>query len=207
MILRKIKTSLALIMFLAIGHPVFSFEKLNESYLVSYGSSEAKAKVVQYFSFMCPYCLELYRREFETIKLKYIESNSLAYTFHPVPKDILTVCAMDCLGRLNPIQKQAFLEVMLEEIDLEDTDYSIGLMKQAMEILGAPVPKLNDKSYLKDTKAFKEAFLFLSQDETILAVPAIEVDGKLYPKDVPDISFLEKTVKTQHIQNEGEKDG
>jgi Thioredoxin len=194
MISHKIKASLAFLL-ITVSARLFSFEKLNDRYQVSYGTLEAKTKVVQYFSFMCPFCLELYRREFETIKLKYIESDTIAYTFHPVPKDLLTVCAMDCLEKLNPIQKIAFLEVMLEEIDLEDIDYSIGLMKQAMEILGVPVKKLNEKGYLQDTKAFKDAFLFLSQEETISGVPAIELDGKLYPKDVPDLSFLEKKLK------------
>lgn len=191
----KIKAGVVFIIISMAILPAFSFEKLKESYLVSYGTSEAKTQFVQYFSFMCPYCLELYKRDFETIKLKYIETDDVSYTFHPVPKDILTVCAMDCLEKLNAVQKKAFLEVMLEEIDLEDTDYSIGLMKQAMEILGAPIPKLNEKGYLQETKAFKDAFLFLSQNETIMAVPAIEVDGKLYPKDVPDASFLEKVIK------------
>jgi hypothetical protein len=199
----KIKTSLVLL-FLIISIPLFSFEKLNDKYLVSYGNSKAKTKALQYFSFMCPFCLELYQQEFETVKLKYIETNAIDYTFHPVPKDLLTVCAMDCLEKLNPVQKIAFLEVMLEEIDVEDVDFSIGLMKQAMEILGVPVKRLNEKSYLQETKAFKDAFLFLSQEETISGVPTIELDGKLYPNDVPNLIFLEKILKGKNLIGESD---
>ncbi len=180
--------------FMIFGLPLFSFDKLPESYLVSYGTPEAKIKAVQYFSFMCPFCLELYKRDFEEIKARYIESDSIAYTFHPVPKDLLTVSAMDCLEKLNSVQKKAFLEVMLEEIDPEDVEYSIGLMKKAMEILGIPIPRLNEKEYLQSTKAFKEAFGFLSQEETISAVPAVELNGRLYPKEIPDLAFMDSNL-------------
>ena len=181
-----------------------SAEKLADKYLVSYGKEEARIKVVQYFSFMCPYCLELYRREFEKVKLQYIEQGTISYTFHPVPKDLLTVCAMLCLEKLNGVKRKAFLEVMLSEVDLDNIDYSIAMMKKAMEVLESPIPRLHEKDYLETTSAFKDAFAFVKgQGNSINNVPTSEINGRLFPEDIPDLEFLKK--KIDEIQIRGEK--
>jgi Thioredoxin len=189
---------LLLALYMLITLPGLAMDKLDNKYLVSYGDPESSVKVIKYYSFMCPYCLALYRQEFESIKAKYIENGSISYTFHPVPKDLLTVCAMDCLEKLSEAKKKAFLEVMLEEVDLENIEYSINLMKKAAEVLGSPIPNLSEKEYLQETRAFKDAFTFLSQDaEIVSAVPSAEINGKLLPKEVPDLEFLQKAIKAQ----------
>ena len=34
--------------------------------------------------------------------------------------------------------------------------------------------------------------MFIAQDECLSAVPAVEVNGKLYPREVPDLGFFER---------------
>lgn len=190
--MNKLLLALAFLMMSSSG---FSMEKIDSRYLVSYGDQNASIKVVKYYSFMCPHCLELFRREFAEVKSRYLETNAIEYTFHPVPKDLLTVCAMDCLDKLSAVHKKAFLEVMLEEIDIENSEFSIGLMKKAMEILEHPIPQLSEKDYLQNTQAFKDAFAFLSQEEVISAVPTVEVNGRLFPKEIPNIKFIDRVVQ------------
>lgn len=183
-----------------------SLEKLDDKYLVYYGSEDASLQIVKYYSFMCPHCVELFRRDFTKIKSTHVDTQDIQYIFHPVPKDLLTVCAMDCFEKLNNLQKRAFLEVMLEEIDLGNIDFSINLMKRAMEVLGMTVSRLNEQEYLQNTKAFQEAFLFISQDgETISAVPTVEINGKLYAEEIPDFEFIHRMVRT-HAKERGHAD-
>lgn len=170
-----------------------ALEKLPEKYIVSYGKPDASKKIVKYYTFMCPHCVALFRKEFKEINEKFVEKELISYSFHPVPKDLLTVSAMDCLEKLEGSKKQAFLEVMLEEVDTENSEYSLGIMKKAMEILGTSIPNLGEKNYMSETNAFKDAFKFISQDESISAVPSVEVNGKLYEREIPDLEFL-KTV-------------
>ncbi len=170
-------------------------EKLPEKYLVTYGNLQAINQVTQYYSFMCPYCLELYKKDFENLKKNHIDGQTVCYTFHPVPKDLLTVYAMECLAQLNPMQKKAFLEVMLEEINLEDTTYSLNLMLKAMELLGHPLPQLTQNEHFEKTDTFKAAYVFLAQEEGIMAVPIAEINGQLFAKEAPDLNFIEKHLK------------
>ncbi len=169
----------------------FGLEKLSEPYLVTYGDLTSGIKITSYFSFKCPHCVELFRREFKDIKSQYIESKKISFTFHPVPMDLLTVQAMACLERLSDEKKKIFLEAILEELDIDDQEFSSILMEKAMEILGDPVPNLRERSYLSQTTAFNAAFKFLKQEEEIVALPAVEVNGRLYSEEIPDKDFIE----------------
>lgn len=88
----------------------FCLEKLDSSYLIKFGDPEAKVQIVQYFSFMCPHCLELFKKDFQEIRREYIDSGKLYWVFHPVPMDFLTVQAMDCLEKLSEKEKGSFYQ-------------------------------------------------------------------------------------------------
>lgn len=53
-----------------------AFEKLNDKYLVSYGDPKAPMQIVEYFSFQCPHCLSLFRKDFKRIEEAFIDSKS-----------------------------------------------------------------------------------------------------------------------------------
>ncbi len=97
---------------------------------------------------------------------------------------------MVCLSYLDAYQKQLFLEVILEEAVSSDPELMAKLMKTAMEVFNNPIPLLDDPEFLKEQKAFKDAYRFLDQEEKILAVPTLEVNKKLYLSNVPDFDFI-----------------
>ena len=168
---------------------IFGLEKLDTPYLVSYGEPNSNVKVISYFSFKCPHCVELFRKEFQKIRSLYLENNKISFTFHPVPMDLLTVQAMACLEQLADDKKKIFLEAILEELDFNDQEFSAILMEKAMELLGKPI-SLRDKQSLSKTPAFVAAFKFLKQEEKMDALPAVEVNGQLYSEDIPDTYFI-----------------
>ncbi len=176
--------------FLFVSSHVVAVEKLDNVYLVSYGDLNAEVQITSYYSFSCPHCVALFRDEFIDLKSQYLDNNKLHFIFHPIPADLLTVQAMVCLEKLPDIKKQIFLEVLLAEVNLGDQEYSALLMIKAMEILGNPIPSLSDRAYLSQTNAFNAAFKFLKQDEKILEVPTVEVNGDLYKKEIPTIEFI-----------------
>lgn len=182
--------SIGIMLVLAFSN-LYGLEKLPEAYLVSYGDPNAPIKVTHYFSFTCPHCVALYREEFKELQSKYVDSGKVLLTFHPVPMDLLTVRGMHCLEKLSLKEKKVFLEALLEELIIDNAELSSTLMVKAMELLGKPIPQLMEKNYLQETDAFKNAFQFLKQDEKVIAVPTIEVNGKIYPKEVPDKDFFE----------------
>jgi hypothetical protein len=174
-------------------------ETLDKEYLVTYGKDEAPVKIVQYYSFTCPHCVALFRKQFQQIKENYIDQGKISWIFHPVPMDLLTVQAMDCLQKLSLREKKVFLEAILEEVLIDNPKLSASFLQKAMEVLGSPIPQLQEKSYLSETKAFLDAFHFLKNEKKIEAVPSIEVNGVFIEGQVPDIAFIEK------ILIEGEK--
>ncbi len=180
---------------LAFSSLLHSIEKLDDRYLISFGDKNASIQVVEYFSFMCPHCSALFKREFKDLKSNYLENNKIAFTFHPVPMDMLTVCAMECLSKLNEREKRAFLEVLLQESEGEDSKVMIALMKRAMEVFEKPIPQLDDRSYLEESETFQNAFVFLKQDEQIIGIPTFEVNGKFYAEQPPSLVLLEKIMK------------
>ena len=170
---------------------IFAFEKLPSDYLVSYGSRDAPI-IIQYYSFTCPHCVAHFRNEFQKIKENYIESGKILWIFHPVPMDLLTVQAMECLKKLSEREKKIFLEAILEEVVIDDSKLSASFLQKAMEILGKPIQELQNKDYLSETDAFVDAFHFLKQEDTVDVIPSIEVNGIFIPAQVPDCEFIEE---------------
>lgn len=183
----------------------YCLDKLSPDYLIAFGNPDSPVKIVQYFSFTCPHCLTLYRKDFQDIKRKYLETSEVAWTLHPVPMDLLTVQAMNCLEKLSEREKRLFLESILDVIPLDDSIQSVLYMQKAMELFEKPIKKLQEKEYLSNTKAFQAAFLFIKQKDKISAVPSVEINGHLYSNDIPDISFIDKKVQELLAEKNSEK--
>lgn len=183
-----------LILFFLASIQSFAFEKLSDAYTVKYGREEASVQIIQYFSFTCPHCIALFRKQFQQIKERYIDTGKISWLFHPVPMDLLTVQGMECLQRLSPYEKKIFLEAILEEVEIDRPKISALMMQKGMEIFGKAIPKLCEKDYLSETNTFYDAFNFLKQDEKIEAVPAVELNGNFLPGEIPDIEFIEKAL-------------
>jgi len=171
---------------------LFAFDKLPDSYTVHYGNPQAPIQIIQYYSFTCPHCVALFRKQFQQIKDNYIDTGKIAWIFHPVPMDFLTVQGMDCLSKLSDREKKIFLEAILEELLIDQPKISAQMMQKGMELLGKPVKDLQEKSYLSQTTAFQDAFQFLKQAEVIEAVPSVDVNGKFLSAQIPDIHFIEE---------------
>ncbi len=173
----------------------YAFDKLSDAYLVNYGDPEATVHIIQYFSFTCPHCVALFRKEFQQIKEEYIETKKIFWTFHPVPMDLLTVQAMDCLSHLTESEKKIFQEAILEELFIDNPKLSACLMQKGMEVLEKPLAELHDKSYLTKTDAFQDSFEFLKQDKMLQMIPAVEINGALLPGQIPDRGFIETALQ------------
>ena len=171
---------------------VFGFENLPDPYLVQYGSPQAPLSVIQYFSFTCPHCVAQFRTQFQQIKERYIDTGKIAWTFHPVPMDLLTVQGMVCLSELPERERKIFLEAILEELSIDQPKLTVQLMQKGMDLLGKPVTELQEKSYLSESTAFQDAFQFLKQGDELEAVPSVEVNGKFISAQIPDIEFIEE---------------
>ena len=168
--------------------------ELPGEYLIHFGDPEAPVKITEYFSFFCPYCLRLFREDFEYIKRVYIDTGKVHWTFHPVPMDRLTVQGMHCLSGLSDVQKRALLQVYLEEAEVNNPDFCVSLLQKAREIFGKPVPPLEDNDYLEKTSAFEHAFLYLKDVDVVEGVPSVEVNGRFFPEDIPDRTFVDRMI-------------
>lgn len=178
-----------IIAFLLCGTSLSAFEQLSNDYCITFGYDEAPFEITQYFSLVCPHCVALYRQDFKEIKEKYIDTKKMRYKFHPVPMDILTVQAMDCLQKLSNREKQLFLDVLLDELDMDHPEISTLMMKKAMEIFKKPIDNLDDESYLEKTEAFAKAFEFIKQEDRVTQIPSLEVEGRRVNK-APDLNFI-----------------
>lgn len=180
------------LIFLVISSQLFAIEKLSNDYLVYYGNEDAPVNLVQYYSFTCPHCVSLFRKQFQQIKDHYIDTGKISWVFHPVPMDLLTIQAMDCLQKLSPREKEIFLEAILEEVIIDNPQLSATFLQKGMEVLGKPIPNLQEKAYLLETDAFIDAFHFLKHEEKIEVVPSVEVNGTFMEGEVPDSAFIER---------------
>lgn len=182
---------------LALCFPVFGFslDKLDEKYLVVYGDSKAPTQVNQYFSMTCPHCLSLFKKDFKTLKEKYLDTRKASWSFHPVPLDSLTIQLMDCLSKLTSRQKVILLEALLDTLEIQDgPEVVLFLMQEAMKTFQQPIPELDDKNYIIKTQAFQDAYNFIKQEDRLDAVPAVEVNGVLHRREIPNEAFIEKQI-------------
>jgi hypothetical protein len=172
-----------------------TFEKLDSKYCVQYGNKNAPIKVVEFFSFLCPHCIDLFQKDFFTIKKLLIDTGQVFFEFHPVPQDLSTVQSIICLGELTSEEKRLFLEEIFEEADSNDPELMSKLMKTAMNVFKKPIPDLDNPSYLQDHPTFEIAFNFIKQGH-ITAVPTVEINGQLYIDNVPSFTFLQSFVRS-----------
>ncbi len=180
---------------LSFTHILTAFDKLSDDYCVYYGNRDAQITITQYFSFTCPHCVALFRKEFNRVKEEFLNSKRVCWIFHPVPMDLLTVQGMECLKQLDEREKKIFLEAILEELVIENPKLSAVFMQKSMEILDKPIEKLQEKAYLSTTDTFEDAFLFLKQESVLKAVPAIEINDRFFAGQVPEIKFIQTEIQ------------
>lgn len=165
------------------------FQRLDSQYCIHYGNEKAPFKIVEYFSFQCPHCIKLFREDFVQIKEKLIDTGIISFEFHPVPLDLPTVQAMVCFEKLEEYEKRLFLEVIFEEAIPGDTDLMPKLMMAAMNVFNKPIPQLNDKDFIQGQQVFEEIYRFIKQ-EHVLAVPTVEINGRIFADKVPEFTFI-----------------
>lgn len=165
--------------------------QMDEKYLVKFGEEGSPTTIVEYVSYACPHCLDLFRQHFDEIKRGFIDTGDVLWVFHPVPRDILTVQATHCLEKLNEEEKRIFFSTIFEEIESGEPELSAELLKKAMEILGKPIPRLTEKEYLMETEAFEDSYVFLKENQEINGLPFLSVNGQMMPTLVPDEKFVE----------------
>jgi protein-disulfide isomerase len=184
------------------SHPLIGVEKLDEKYLVSFGNASAPVQFIQYFSLSCPHCVQLFHDDFNLIHEEYLKTGQAGYTFHPVPLNEATVQLMECLRHLSASQKVSLLDALFSNLSLDDNaKMALSLMEEAMRLLHQPYAKLQDLNYLKSSQTAQDCVKFLAQDNRISAVPAVEVNGQLYPHQAPTYSYI----KQQIIKNQKER--
>lgn len=169
------------------------WEKLEKIYCIAYGNPQAPVHVIEFFSFQCPHCIQLFRSDFEMIKKELIDTGKIYFEFHPIPQDLPTAQAMICFENLTEGEKQLFLEVIFEEATPTDPDLMAELMKAAMRVFEKPIVQLADSAYLEKHKVFEKIFRFIKQ-EKVLAVPTVEVNGRLFAEEIPDYQFIHSFV-------------
>lgn len=182
---------------LLVANAAYGFEKLDPKYWVSYGNSEGRVQVVEYFSLRCPACLKFFQEEFPSVKERYIDTGAIFWSFHPNPADLLTLQAMVCLGQLGEEMRPLFFEALMHTLT-PSTECELGckLMQTAMEMLQHPVPDLGNIAFLEQTAEFQSAFQFLAQEDVVRAVPTVEVEGTLYPH-YPSASLIQSILSTR----------
>ncbi len=105
-------------------------------YSVSYGSSKAKYKLVNYFDMGCTHCADFYRRIFPIIKKNFCDKGKLLFIYKPYPVHQETLFYMSCCTVLNQAQKQALFETLMEL----DVPLTVEVIRACMKVLKTPCP-------------------------------------------------------------------
>ncbi|MCB1076138.1 MAG: thioredoxin domain-containing protein [Simkania sp.] len=179
-----------------------TFQKLPSAYTISYGDPQAPIHVVEYFSFSCPQCLALLKKEFPHVQEKYINPGKVYWSFHPDPADLLTLQAMICLETLSQGDKQLLLEETARHLKPHSLGKGCFLLQEIMKGLGKPLPDLYDLKWIEKTQAFQKAYTYLSQKQVPSDLPTVEINGILY-ENFPTLSFLSRQLS--HPAHQGEK--
>jgi len=193
------KMKCAYVFFLsATSTQVLSFEKLDETYQIQFGSPEAKVHVTEYFSFSCPKCMKFIRESFSEIEERYTNCGSILWSFHPDPADIITVKAMIYMERMTQPQKQLFLKTIAEFLNNRTMGQADKLMKNIAIELGIDIQGIDSLLEIKETKAFHAAYDYVKQEECVSEVPTIEINGSIY-NEYPNMTFIEKKLQ-DHVK-------
>ncbi len=175
--------------------PIISYsQNLSSKYLITYGSSNAKHTIIEYFSFECPGCKLHYLGDFQKIKSEYIESGELQWQFHPYPLSIIDIVAMEILRQLTAEQKQEFMEWMMRrKTQMGSIEHRIlQLAYVVAEIYSKDFGDLSNKNYLKQSESFYAA-LNLSSSSKISDVPSVEINGELH-RPFPLYKFIKRKI-------------
>jgi len=177
-------------------HSLYAIEKMDDNLLVHYGNVNAPLKVIEYMSFSCPHCVKIFH-DFPKIKKDYIDTGILCFTFQPVPKDLTTLRALCCLEVLTEREKQIFLEGLFEYLDnnKENADELCKVMQDFMTCFGKKDLQIDDMAYLKQSPVMEKAFIFLTQEEQVKALPTAEINGFLFASELPNHTFFKVAVK------------
>lgn len=175
---------------------LYALEKMDECFLVHYGNSHAPLKVTEYMSFSCPHCVKVFQ-DFPKIKKEFIDTGLLYFTFHPIPKDLTTVRALHCIEMLTDKEKTIFLEALFEYLEEqpEDAQKLCQVMQDFMTCFSKNKLPLDDLAYLKQTPLMEKAFLFLSQENQVKALPTVEINGVFFPSEIPNYAFFAEAVQ------------
>ena len=168
-----------------------TFQKLPSTYTISYGDPQAPIHVVEYFSFSCPQCLDLLKKEFPHVQEKYINPGKVYWSFHPDPADLLTLQAMICLETLSQGDKQLLLEETARQLKPHSLGKGCFLLQEIMKGLGKPLPELYDLKWIEKTQAFQKAYTYLSQKQVPSDLPTVEINGKVY-KEFPSLKVIDQ---------------
>ena len=168
-----------------------TFQKLPSAYTISYGDPQAPIHVVEYFSFSCPQCLALLKKEFPHVQEKYINPGKVYWSFHPDPADLLTLQAMICLESLSQGDKQLLLEETARHLKPHSLGKGCFLLQEIMKGLGKPLPDLYDLKWIEKTQAFQKAYTYLSQKQVPSDLPTVEINGKVY-KEFPSLKVIDQ---------------
>lgn len=172
-------------------------EEKYKKYLISFGDVEAKVKVVEYFSFSCPGCLEFHESVFPKIKSKYIDKGKVFWTFRPHPMDLDTIYVMTILSysKSKKFKYQMFENIMIAQRDWEhELDNKKKIIRVAKD-LGMSVEAIN-RAFGKSnyTDVFSEAF-YEKNSSKIDGTPTIFVGGEEMD-GIPDEEALEKKIRS-----------
>lgn len=183
---------------------IYSMEKLDQKYLVTFGDSKAPVKVTKYFSFSCPQCMRIYNKEFKELRDKYY--SEVQWVFHPYPKDMFTVQSMACFENLSEHQKRVLMEALCSLVEVSRGDVDViswgRYLDEYMQNQGLDPIGLSDSNITASTEAFYSAYAFINQGDVIREVPTIEVNDRLYDA-FPTREFMEAKIK----ENNGLRSG
>lgn len=172
---------------------------LDHKYTVAYGNPKAPIQIVEYLSFGCRACIQLFSEEFEGIRSTYIDTGDVYWVFHPHPVDLITVQAMVCLEKLSEHQKRVFFEgVVLESVQSTQVEM-LTLLKAAMKVLKVNHADLTDSAALQATEAFKAAFAYQQSKPPFSGTPTIEINGRVVD-EFPTRQCIDQLIQEQKGQ-------
>ena len=194
--MKKLLTALILFFGLAWAIPISASceQKLPVKYQVRFGTETALVRVVEYFSLSCPRCLKFLSSEFEELKTRYIDTNAVMWSFHPVPTDLVTLQMMVFMEKMSADEKKVFLTKIAQKISMSSWDEAPHILKTTAQELGAETGLDLSVDALSQTAAFESAYAFFKQKDPITQTPTLEVQERLFA-NMPTKQFIIKKIE------------